>query len=94
MEYDSWIPGWDEPRVRACHNCEEQQQKYDELGEFLSELIEQLSSEKELDLPIVEHCLDEMCYRLQVKLFKNSINIQRRKKTVELPVKWLELAVS
>ena len=63
----------------TCRQCEENWQKIDDAAHFLQEVVKQLYSTKDLDVDILEHCLDEMCHILNVKMCPGDIQIERSK---------------
>lgn len=53
------------------------EQIIDESREFLDAIVKQLYSKEDLNKGNLEHCIDELCHLLQVKMIKEELNIQR-----------------
>jgi hypothetical protein len=74
---DSWyeLPCEDE---RRCYDCECKEQKMDIAADYLEKIVKQLYSKDNLDVPMLESDLDELCYQLKVKLIDAEMQIQRK----------------
>jgi len=94
MDYDAWKTGWfHSDSQHDCKDCLSHEQKLDECRNLVEEVISQLSSEKALNVSLLENCLDELCYLLKAEQSKKDLKIQR-KETSHPYRKWLELSVS
>lgn len=82
--YDTWKTGWNVQGTHICRECETHEQRLDECREFLAQLVDQLSNDNDLNIFVVERCLDELCHRLGVKPFANFLTIQRKNCSEEL----------
>ena len=79
-------PPYDE--CDECKNCLHHEQSKDDCKDYLKGVIEQIYSDKPLDLAKLEFCLDNLCFHLEVKknlsepkvvrknvsVFENSVN--------------------
>jgi hypothetical protein len=61
-----------------CRKCEEKEERLEQAGSFLKEVIEQIYSKKALDNAILEHCLDELCAYLDVQAKIGELQIERK----------------
>lgn len=81
MDYDAWKCGWyDCEPTTHCKHCEYNEQTLDEAKEFLEEVVQQLYSTDSLDIYKLEHCLDELCHMLKVKMNAGDIQVERKEK--------------
>ncbi len=80
MGYDRWS-NCDhlDSRSQVCKHCEEKEQTHDEIKHFFEEIVKQLYSADELDKSKLEHCMDEICFLLQIKMYPNDLNVDRPK---------------
>lgn len=72
-----------------CKECLEKDQLLDEAHGYLEEIVKQLYSRESLDRSILEHCLDELCFLLKVKMNTSDLNIVRPKE-ITLLNSWVE----
>lgn len=82
-DYDAWKTGWYEDSLCSeveCKGCQKHEQKIDNAGEFLAEVVHQLYSEGELDKGRLENALDELCWFLGVKFDEGFLQIERKSK--------------
>ena len=61
-----------------CRKCEEKDKARDDASEFLEEIVKQLYSQEKLDVNILEHCLDELCYFFDIKANTGDLQIARQ----------------
>lgn len=76
-------------KTHECKHCLEKEQTFDLAQEFLQEVVKQLYTKEPLDENKLEHCLDELCFILKVKMETCDLNIQRPKKITNLS-NWIE----
>ena len=75
--YNQWEPDSYEPDC-YCNKCEEHEQKMDQVKDFVEGVIEQLYSTEKLDVSILEHCLDELCFLVEAKMNKGFLQVERK----------------
>lgn len=63
----------------CCRQCDEKDQVIDESEEFLDEIVQQLYSKESLNKAVLQHCLEELCFRLKVKLPMGELQVDRKK---------------
>ena len=86
LDYD---PQFDKHQSE-CRECLQKEQVFDSGNEYLQEIIDQLYSKEPLDKSKLEHCLDELCFLLKVKMKKTDLNIQRPEKQKDSFQSWIE----
>lgn len=72
-----WWSEIDADREVECKDCKQHEQLKDEAGEFISEIIEQLYSDKTLSIGNLEHALDELCHMFGVRRNLGELQIER-----------------
>ena len=72
------------PESVPCLECEDKQRILDDAKDFLIGIVEQIYSRKELDTEILDHCIEHLCYTLNVKPPFGQIQVARRRNPVYL----------
>lgn len=61
-----------------CRKCDEVEQRMDDAGEFLKEVVEQLYGKKHLEPTLLEYALDNLCHYLGVKMVPGDLVIEEK----------------
>lgn len=72
-----------------CGRCHEKDQTIDNANDFLDEIVKQLYSTDTLNPKKLEHCLEELCYLLQVNFPRSDLQITRTQKNKPILDDWI-----
>ena len=73
----------------VCFQCDENENKIKSTKDYLLGLIKQVYSQDKFDKEIFEHCLEELCFALEIKIPATGANIERKKLPHEHIADWI-----
>ena len=77
--YDSWRTDNSDlyDHSPSCRKCDEKEKTLKEAADWLTEIVKLLYTKENLSIHNLEHCLDELCYLLDVTPNTGDIQIER-----------------
>lgn len=73
-----------------CHCCASTRYAIQDSREFLDEIVKQLYSDEPLSRAKLEHCLEELCHKLDVEYPNGEIKVARYKRSTPVIEMWKE----
>ncbi len=83
MSYEEWLEYPCTPD-KYCSDCDDKQAILDDTIEFMEEIVKQLYSKERLDTNILDHCIENLCYKLNVKPASGQLQIMRKRSAMYL----------
>ena len=76
--YDDWKSGYyDDQPAYECKDCEEKEQKIDDISENFQSLVKQLYSGPFMDEVKLQDCIDNICWLLNLPVPEKMLKVKR-----------------
>ena len=74
---------------KQCRHCDDNKYRLNEVAHFMEEVLKQLYiKENPVNEDILDHCLSEMCYYLNVKLPTQTLQVVRKIRMTDYLSEW------
>lgn len=77
LRYDASDDAPDYYERRQCKCCQDKDEKHENAKEFFEGVVKQLYSKQDLDISILEHCLDELSYYFDFRINQGDLMVER-----------------